>query len=97
MGLVRTVPRSGWFLSSEDNVISQDLRDHLNWLLGQLLPVGAAIAELQVLPGLQMNVNCIWWSKAGSGGPVLWPEQMQGLTELNLECSFECSFYGDTE
>jgi hypothetical protein len=42
-----------------------------------------------------MNVNCVWWSRYGDGGPTLWPEQMLRLAQLNLECSFEFAYYED--
>jgi hypothetical protein len=45
--------------------------------------------------GTGMTVQRIWWSATGQGGPTLWPEQMRLLAELNLECSFDVSFFGD--
>ena len=30
-------------------------------------------------------------------GPTLWPEQMQPMADLNLECSFDISFFGDDD
>jgi hypothetical protein len=53
-----------------------------------------ALRQLQNEQDLKMAVSCIWWSKAGDGGPVLWPEQMVVLADLNLECGFELAFYG---
>lgn len=44
-----------------------------------------------------MSVDCIWWSASGGGGPTLWPEQMACMAALNLECSFDISFYGPDE
>lgn len=41
-----------------------------------------------------MTVFCLW---CGDGSPVLWPEQMQGLAALNLECSFEFTYYPEEE
>lgn len=87
---------NGWFLSSEKEVDSKDLRPHLDWLLDVLEPRRAGLAELQRLRGVTMRVNCIWWS-TGSGGPVLWPEQMIRLAQVNLECAFDLSFYGEEQ
>ena len=95
LGRQRTIKIGGWFLSSEGNVQSKDLRHHLDWLLGQILPRADALRVLQEMDGITMNVNCIWWSAAGGGGPTLWPEQMRGLADMNLECSFDFSFYGE--
>jgi hypothetical protein len=95
-GFERTIKKGGWFLSSEDHVNSKDIRRHLDWLLTRLAPVKDQLRALQEIEGITMDVNCIWWS-AGDGGPTLWPEQMRLLAELNLECGFYISFYGDEE
>lgn len=42
-----------------------------------------------------MTVSCVWWSALGHGGPVLWPEQMKALADLNRECSFDIYFADD--
>lgn len=95
LGRQRTIKIGGWFLSSENDVESKDVRRHLDWILAQVLPRVDALREVQEMAGISMNVNCIWWSGTGGGGPTLWPEQMRGLAELNLECSFDVAFYGD--
>ncbi len=96
LGHVRVGKLNGWFLSSEENVTSMDLRDHLDWLLTRLISHAQALHDLQDESGVTMSVNCPWWSR-GMGGPTLWPEQMQQLTELNLEISFDFAYYGDPE
>ena len=78
---------SVWSLSSEGQTGSLDLRRHLDWLLAQLTPQAEGLRRLQEIPGVRMTVNCAWYSKLGHGGPTLWPEQMQLLAELNLECN----------
>jgi hypothetical protein len=93
-GRVRIGQVNGWFLSSESKVESKDLRRHLDWLLETLISHLDALQALQMREGIRMNVNCIWWSRYGGGGPVLWPQQMSGLALLNLECSFDFQFYG---
>jgi hypothetical protein len=97
IGRRRTAPIGGWFLSSEGHVASRDTRRHLDWLVALILPRGDALREIQCLEGIKMNVNCIWWSAHGDGGPTLWPEQMRALAALDLECSFEISFFGEDE
>ncbi len=96
-GQVRPAPKSLWALSSEDEVVSLDVRRHLDWLIDRLMPAKAALLELQLVPGTRMGVNCIWWSAHATGGPTLWPEQMAALAELGLECSFDVSFFGPDE
>ncbi len=96
-GVKRIAPKNMWELSSDKLVQSLDLRRHLDWLLAQLLPRASALLELQEMPGLRMGVNCAWYSKLGHGGPTLWPEQMQQMAELNLECSFDLYFLPDED
>lgn len=90
----RVVRIGGWFLSSEGEIDSKDVRRHLDWLLKLIMPRADALRSLQQQEDLRMNVTCIWWSAHGQGGPTLWPEQMRALSDLNLECSFDLSFYG---
>jgi Domain of unknown function (DUF4279) len=97
LGLQRVTPIGHWFLSSEEHVDSRDLRRHLDWLLGLLTPRAAMLRELQALPGLRMHIQCIWWSKYGDGGPTLWPEQMRGIADLDMELGLEVGFYGAEE
>jgi hypothetical protein len=95
LGRSRTTPLNCWFLKSESSVVSKDLRRHVDWLLRVLTPVGPALAELQATPGVTMTVRCVWWSRAGRGGPALSAEQMAALAALNLECSFDFCYYPD--
>jgi len=96
-GCVSQYKIGGWFLSSEGQVQSKDIRHHLNWLLEKLLPAKQEILRLQISYGISMTVYCIWWSRFGCGGPALWPQQMRLLADLNLECGFDFSFFGDDE
>jgi hypothetical protein len=91
------VPKNLWALESEDHVDSKDLRRHLDWALAILLPVKNAILGLQKEQDTTMVMRCYWWSASGQGGPILWPAQMNGLAELNIECAFEIGFYGDED
>lgn len=93
----RTIKLGGWFLSSEGQVQSRDLRRHLDWLLERLMPAKADLILFQEQGNIQMGVHCIWWSVAGEGGPTLWPEQMRALADLNLECSLDVAFFGSEE
>jgi len=93
----RPWPLNAWFLSSEGEVSSRDVRRHLDWLLARLVAAGDELRALQQQDGIRMSITCIWWSAHGDGGPTLWPEQMKLMAELGLECCFELAFYGDEE
>lgn len=95
LGRVREIKLAGWFLSSECYVKSKDLREHLNWLLDKLNPVSDELKKLQNIDNVTMTLCCVWRSRYGHGGPVLWPEQMKNISDLNLECSFDVYFNSD--
>lgn len=86
-----------WLLSSEDYVSSKDLRRHLDWILDKIEPFAEQLKELQQLPDVKMAIRVVWWSADGGGGPTLWPEQMERMAKLNLECTFSFAYYGNTE
>ena len=88
-------PLTGWFLSSEGQVDSKDLEDHVDWLLAKLAGAESALFTLQEQEVTKMTVACIWWSADGHGGPGLKPAQMHALAEFNLECSFDIYFRGN--
>lgn len=88
LGRTRVAPTNGWYLSSEGRTASKDVRRHLDWLLSVLSTKKATLEQIQGMRDVRMNVTCIWWM-AGGGGPSLWPEQMSGLADLNLECAFD--------
>lgn len=93
LGRTRVIPFNGWFLSSEGIVASRDTRDHLDWLLAQLIPIKDKFNRLQQEMDGEIGINCVWYSKVGHGGPVLWPEQMRLMSELDLECGFDIYFF----
>ena len=97
LGRRRVVAINGWFLSSEQSVISLDIRRHIDWLLGKISPLAEGLAALQAITGVTMTVQCAWYSRSGHGGPTLWPEQMRALADLNLECGFDIYFLFDDE
>ncbi len=96
IGRTRIAKVTMWALSSEPFVSSKDVRAHLDWLLERLSSSHEALRDLQQ-GGAKMGVSCPWWSRGGHGGPTLWPEQMQQLADLNLECSFDVQFFPDDD
>lgn len=88
-GKIVKAPMSSWFLSSKDQVDCRDLRAHLEWLLAILEPAAPDIKVLRERPGLDMRIQCTWISQYGDGGPLIWPEQLQKMADLNLQCFFD--------
>ena len=94
-GVERIGRIDSWVLSSEDsNISSKDLRTHLDWLLDKTEPAAIQLQELQQIPDAKMAIRCVWWSAYGDGGPSLWPEQMERMAKLNLECGIRFAYYG---
>ena len=78
----------GWFLSSDGEVESRDVRLHLDWLLSRIAPQADVILALQ-REGCRMDVSCYWVSASGHGGPSVRPAQMGELARLGLELWFD--------
>jgi len=93
-GEIITNVENSWILSSEKNISSKDIRTHLDWLLNNILDLNIKIKELQKIPNIKMSIRCVWFSAEGGGGPTLWPEQMERMADLNLECNFSFAYYG---
>lgn len=91
-GRTREVMVSGWFLSTENIVVSKDIRQHIDWLVQAIRPRSRALKEIQEMSDMKITLRCVWFSLSGHSGPVLWPEQMKALAELDLECSFDIYF-----
>lgn len=85
--------RTHWIFSTEANVSSRDLRAHLDWLLDLIEDKSPVISQLSREMGTKMDINCIWWSASGHGGPTLWPEQMGRIAVLGLELGFDIQFH----
>ncbi|AWK44584.1 hypothetical protein AA106_21110 [Photorhabdus laumondii subsp. laumondii] len=94
-GKTREIKLSSWFLSSKSYVESKDLRDHIDWLLRKLNQSEIGLKQLQRTEGISITLSCVWRSKFGHSGPVLWPEQMRSISDLDLECSFDIYFDPD--
>jgi hypothetical protein len=87
---------NGWFLDSEDEIESKDLRRHLDWLLNKM---GSSHNQLRELAGkgAEITIFCPWRSASGQGGPTMDPQQMKLLGELNIELLFEFWVCEETE
>lgn len=91
-GLTREVKDSMWFLSTESNISSKDIREHIDWLVETIYPHRESLSKIQEMDGVKVTLKCVWFSLLGHSGPVLWPEQMRALADLDLELSFDIYF-----
>ena len=88
LGPNRVAPLGGWFLSSQDQVISKDVRRHVAWILDQMEGRKDQFLKLQD-EGYETDIFCYWLSASGHGGPELDPELMQRLVSLRLPIGFD--------
>lgn len=85
----------GWFLTTEDSVISQDNRVHLDALVALLLPRVEALHRLQSL-GCRTDIFCYWIS-SGQGGPEIDVLMMEQLCALKLPIGWDMYFGPEEE
>ena len=79
---------AGWFLTSEDEIDSRDVRRHIDYLLDKIEGKADSLVSIRESGG-SADIMCFWVSAAGQGGPSLWPTQMAKLAELDLEIWFD--------
>ena len=84
----RLASLGGWFLSSQHQVSSKDVRRHVDWIIGQLGGKEAQFLRLQD-EGYETDIFCYWLSANGHGGPELDPELMRRLASLRLPIGFD--------
>jgi hypothetical protein len=85
---------TAWFLRSEEQVQSKDLRRHIDWLLDQLVGKSEYIQDLQ-RAGADIHIGCFWVSAFGHGGPMLDRHILERLVALGLAIDFDIYFAGD--
>ncbi len=88
----RTRDINAWFLYSEDQVSSRDLRRHLDWLMDSV--DGSGLIRLIQQSGAEADIFCYWESRSGQGGPILSPIQMSRMSRLGLHLILD--LYGPT-
>ena len=91
-----TYPISGWFLTSQDQVESDDSTKHVFWLIDQIKERKAELRALEAA-GWWMDISCYWDSRWGHGGPTLGSKLLAALAELQIEIWFDVYFSGAME
>lgn len=88
------VKLNGWFLSTEKELQSVDYGRHIDWILDKLDGKEDVIHLLQK-DGARVDISCFWVSKSGHGGPMLRPNQMSRLANLDIEIWWDIYFDDD--
>jgi hypothetical protein len=84
-----------WLVSSEGQVDSKNLNDHLDYLLriifpgdiGKLDRLHSLMSEL----GIEADVTCFWWGSAGAKPPVIRDDIRARFARIPapIECDFD--------
>jgi len=82
-----------WWLESEGQVDSSDLRRHIEWVCQRVSR--ESLQRVRALEDVDVRLRCGWYSKHGHGGPVISPEQSELLVRLDLELEFDFYFLPD--
>ena len=77
-----------WALESEKSVASDDLEDHLDFLLLRLGSKSSVVRKL-VQDGLTGDILCYWMSGTGQGGPVLGADTIRRVADLGVSLNFD--------
>lgn len=83
-----------WMLASQNEVVSRDLRRHLDWLIERLKGREQQLESLR-RSGWRTDIGCFWVSATGHGGPIISIEEQRSMGALGLAVSFDIYFFGE--
>jgi hypothetical protein len=88
----RIINLNGWFIESADKIKSKDTRRHLDYVLKKISKKSKEIRGL-IGNGAHADISCYWVSSQGHGGPTLSTKQMEILTTLGIDITFDIYFW----
>ena len=77
-----------WALSSKGEMSTTAIEQHLRFLLDQLEPVSREILEIVSQQSLISYFHCYWLPGGFLGGPVLTPQTIERIGNLNAYLDF---------
>lgn len=84
-----------WLLSSDGQVKSNHLTDHIEWLLNRIAPNRAKLKRFIERNSLHAVVSCFWHGPSGAKPPVL-PRQARDMIEA-IPARLEEDFAADEQ
>lgn len=78
-----------WGLSTEGELSSTELEDHIRLLLDRL----KSTFKDHIPAGARSEIHCVWRSATGHGGPVISSSTLARVSGANLDLDFD--FYSD--
>ncbi|PWM67616.1 MAG: hypothetical protein DBX67_07225 [Desulfovibrionaceae bacterium] len=110
-GNKRRIAHSVWFLVSDVEITSTDLRNHLMFIVQKFgliknIPLflqknmadyqrKTDIDSTKKFNQIYMGINCSWYPEYDHGGPILDISIMQELSQLNIQINFDIYFTYD--
>jgi len=82
-----------WLITSEGQIETADLEDHVEWLLQKIEPAKDEMVAYVQETGSWADVFCFCEVAGGGGGPVLSPRLLRRMGEAGLSVSLD--IYGD--
>jgi Domain of unknown function (DUF4279) len=84
-------PKYLWALSSQDQMLSNDLDVHIQWLFSKIVASSHKLDEIK-LQHCQVYINCFWEGTGRGGGPTVSPLTAKALVEHGVELRFDNYF-----
>lgn len=81
--------RNFWSLTSQDEVQSDDLSTHLEWLLNQFEPVNNTLIEILKRNGVESEISCFWIFPTEHEGLELSSELLSRIASLGVKLNFD--------
>lgn len=78
-----------WSISTENEVQSQNLEEHIARLLDKLEPVSRQLAAIRESSEIHARVFCFWETNRMNDGIELSPDLMGRLARLNLQVGID--------
>jgi len=76
--------RNYWSLTSQEKVQSDDLSNHIEWVIEQFEPVLPKLNEILSNKDVQGEISCFWILPAGHDGLSLNPVLLRKIADLKL-------------
>jgi hypothetical protein len=83
--------RYRWSLSSDGKVNSDELADHLHWMLS-VFKAGRNLTDLDRY-SIQHMISCFWRGNGTGGGPLLSPDFIETLNRQRTSFAVGCYCY----
>lgn len=78
-----------WSLTSQEKVNSEDLSEHIEWLLNQFEPVSSQLIEILQREGVEGKLSCFWILPSEHEELTLSPKLISKLAAFGLDLNLD--------